>query len=64
MKHGLGHWRKAANEEYCSKYSGMYKKDMKHGFGEFEWKNGSKYVGNYVKDKKQGYGDMKWADGH
>ena len=63
MKNGQGHWKKTSGEENSNQYSGGYKKDKKHGYGEFTWSTGSYYKGNYINDQKTGYGEMYWADG-
>ena len=62
MKHGQGHWKKTGSDD-ANQYTGQYKQDMKHGYGEFEWGTGSAYKGRYVNDKKKGYGEMHWSDG-
>ena len=62
MKNGQGHWKKSGEED-ANQYTGKYKADKKHGYGEFEWGTGSKYKGDYINDLKEGYGEMYWADG-
>lgn len=63
MKNGQGQWKKVSGDDHCNQYSGKYKNDKKHGYGEFTWGTGSYYKGNYVDDLKQGYGEMYWVDG-
>ena len=62
MKNGQGHWKKSG-DDVTNQFTGRYKNDTKHGYGEFEWGTGSKYKGDYSNDKKKGYGEMYWADG-
>ena len=52
-----------SGDDHTNQYSGSYKSDKKHGYGEFTWATGSYYKGNYVHDQKTGYGEMYWVDG-
>lgn len=36
---------------------------MKHGYGTYNWANGSSYSGNWIENKIEGYGEYLWKDG-
>ena len=44
-------------------YSGGWKNNQLHGYGEFSWANGKKFTGNYEFDLKAGKGRFEWPDG-
>ena len=41
-------------------YTGQWKNNQMHGYGEFLWKEGKKYYGFYSYDKKNGFGIYYW----
>ncbi len=43
-------------------YSGQWKQDKIHGYGEYYWKVGRIFVGNYVEDLKEGFGMHYWKN--
>ena len=43
-------------------YSGAFKNNQKHGYGNFVWPNGNRYTGNFRDDKMQGAGEFYFSD--
>merc|ERR1712066_1030715 len=45
-------------------YKGGYEHGLRHGFGEYRWKNtGARYIGEYHRGKRNGNGKMFYPDG-
>lgn len=44
-------------------YKGNYKEDLRHGYGEMHWTDGSIYKGEWLKGIQHGYGEMIFPDG-
>lgn len=44
-------------------YRGMYRNDLRHGYGEMFWIDGSVYKGNWVNGEQEGEGSIFLADG-
>jgi hypothetical protein len=75
-KHGFyyGQWRHAYRqgfgvflfhpEQQSLKYSGTFWRDLMHGTGIYEWKQGNKWIGEMKQDEIRGYGVFYWANGN
>ena len=44
-------------------YYGLWKDNVKHGYGVLEFSNGTKYKGNFKDGNYHGYGEIEWAGG-
>ncbi len=46
-----------------NRYEGEFANNLKHGFGVYEWSDGTKYEGNFVEDRKDGFGTYYFYNG-
>ena len=46
-----------------NRYEGEFTNNLKHGFGVYEWSDGTKYEGNFVEDRKDGFGTYYFYNG-
>ena len=46
-----------------NRYEGEFANNLKHGFGVYEWSDGTKYEGNFVEDRKDGLGTYYFYNG-
>jgi hypothetical protein len=75
-KHGVyyGQWRNGffqgvgiyifSNDKLSLKYTGGFWRDLMHGPGIYEWKQGNKWIGEMKMDGIRGYGIFEWANGN
>lgn len=61
MRTGHGLWRK--DSPSSDKYEGEFSRNLKEGYGIYEWSQGHVYKGEYRGNVRHGYGEMRWADG-
>lgn len=74
-KHGFyyGQWRHGYKQGFgvyiynpdkqSLKYSGKFWRDLMHGVGIYEWKQGNKWSGEMKQDSIWGHGIFQWDDG-
>jgi hypothetical protein len=75
-KHGFyyGQWRHGYRqgfgvflfhpEQQSLNYSGAFWRDLMHGPGIYEWKQGNKWIGEMKQDTIRGYGIFEWPNGN
>jgi MORN repeat len=51
-------------DQLSLKYTGTVWRDLRHGNGIYEWKQGNKWIGEMKQDSIRGYGIFEWANGN
>ena len=62
----MDRWEKEGKETSTlngDRYSGEWRADLKHGYGEYEFADGDKYKGFWESDKIKGEGTYEFANG-